>query len=151
MVNSYESVLSLNPFVVSRRVRWSECDPAGVVYTGKFTDYMLGVVNLFYANLGGVGLRTLLKDSGVSVPCRGMELDFVDALWPEDEFLMRLNVTLLGNSTFELRIVAERNDGKVVFRGRFTGICIPSETPRRRVSMPPVLREALSSFLYKDI
>ena len=38
MIDSYESVVSRTPLVVRRRVRWADCDPAGVVYTGTSSN-----------------------------------------------------------------------------------------------------------------
>ncbi len=35
-----EAVLADTPFVVRRRVKWGECDPAGVVYTPSFSEYV---------------------------------------------------------------------------------------------------------------
>ena len=53
MMRATEYVLSERPFVVRRTVRWGDCDPAGVVYTGRFTDYLLGAVGLFTDHLAG--------------------------------------------------------------------------------------------------
>ena len=50
-ITSYEHVVSRVPFVVRRKVRWSDCDPAGVVFTGKFAEYVLDFVTLFYAEM----------------------------------------------------------------------------------------------------
>ena len=36
-----EYLLSERPLTVRRRVRWGECDPAGVVYTATFADYAI--------------------------------------------------------------------------------------------------------------
>ncbi len=36
-----EYVTGYAPFTVRRTARWHECDPAGVVYAGNFTDYLL--------------------------------------------------------------------------------------------------------------
>lgn len=40
-MTSTEHVLSQLPFVVRRRVKWGECDPAGVVYTVTFSEYVI--------------------------------------------------------------------------------------------------------------
>ncbi|MCA1457078.1 hypothetical protein I6F35_28325 [Bradyrhizobium sp. BRP22] len=42
-----EVIISKVPFRVRRAVRWSECDPAGVVYTGQFSEYLLSSIYLF--------------------------------------------------------------------------------------------------------
>jgi acyl-CoA thioester hydrolase len=151
MVDSYESVISRQPFVLRRRVRWADCDPAGVVYTGKFVDYVLSAVNLFYANLSATTYREFACGLDVDTPCRGLELDFRGALWPEDEFLVRVGVAQLRESSFDLRIGATRANGEEIFIARFSPICIPRNGERRRVSLPSAYREALSTHIIKDI
>lgn len=144
IIDSYESVESRTPFVLRRRVRWSECDPAGVVYTGKFVDYLLGAVNLFYANLVDSDYRSFLKELAVGTPCRGLEMDFRGALWPEDEFMMRVRVREVRRTTFDMQVDAYQENGREIFVGRFTGICIPGDGERTSVAIPEALRAALA-------
>ena len=143
MVESYESVVSRVPFRIRRRVRWSECDPAGVVYTGKFTDFLLGAVNLFYANLVDMPYREFMRGLGIDTPCRGLEMDFRGALWPEDEFQIAVAVGEVRKTSFDLRLHATREGGEDVFFGRFTPICIPRGGERKSVAIPPAYLEAL--------
>jgi acyl-CoA thioester hydrolase len=44
---STEHVLRTLPFTVRRRVKWGECDPAKVVYTVTFSEYVISVAELF--------------------------------------------------------------------------------------------------------
>ena len=44
---STERVLSTTPFVVRRRVKWRECDPADVTYTVAFSGYVISAAELF--------------------------------------------------------------------------------------------------------
>ena len=48
-----EYVSSTRPFTVRRRVRWSECDPAGVVFAGNFSIYLHNAVALFRTEMLG--------------------------------------------------------------------------------------------------
>lgn len=150
MVESYESVVSRVPFVIRGRVRWADCDPAGVVYTGKFVEYMLGAANLFYANLTELNYRDFLQAVGVDTPCRGLDMDFRGALWPDDEFLLQVGVAELRQSSFDLRVRAYQASGREVFVGRFTPICIPKTGERKSVPIPPAYRAALAQHLLQD-
>lgn len=44
-----EQVLSERPLVIRRRVKWGDCDPAGVVYTPMFSEYVISAAELFTA------------------------------------------------------------------------------------------------------
>ena len=144
MVETYECVIERTPFKVRRRVHWSECDPAGVVYTGRFVDFLLGAVDLFYANLSDDrSYRDTIKGLGVDTPCRGLDIDFRGALWPDDEFVMIVGVAAIRHSSFDLRIHALQHGGREIFLGRFTSICIPATGERHSTAIPKELREAL--------
>lgn len=140
---SYEYVVSRAPFVVRRRVRWGDCDPAGVVYTGRFTDYLLDAVHLFFRNLAGGPYNAWLATIGVDTPCKGMEFVFHHALWPEDEFDMTCTVPVVRQHSFDIAVEASQEDGGRVFSARFSPICISREV-RKRTDVPPALREALT-------
>ena len=149
MITSYEYVLTRAPFVVRRRVRWSDCDPAGVVYTGKFTDYLLGAVHLFMSELGGGHYSQWLETLDVDTPGKGMELTFHHALWPEDDCDLLCTIGAVRESSYDInveaRAVAGRpSAGTLVFSGRFSPVCI-SRTVRKRVPIPAALLEALAA------
>ena len=92
-IDSHECVVSRAPFTVRRRVRWSDCDPAGVVYTGRFSEYVLSFVNLFHAELAQpLTYREWCGQMGVDTPCKAMALEFHRALWPDEEFCLRCHV-----------------------------------------------------------
>ena len=143
MIASYEFVSSRTPFVIRRRVRWSDCDPAGVVYTGKFTEYLMGAVMLFFAELGGGHYSRWIETLGVDTPCKGMEFTFHRALWPEDDFDLTCKVSALRESSYDIAIEATRPDGSPVFSGRFSPICIGRDE-RKRVPIPAAMLEALA-------
>jgi acyl-CoA thioesterase FadM len=145
ITDSYEYVLTRQPFVVRRRARWGDCDPAGVVYTGKFTEYLLGAVMHFFAEIGDGNYMKWIESIGVDTPCKGMDLDFHHALWPEDEFDMTCTIGEIREHSFDILVAAVRADGKRAFSGRFSPICI-GRTVRARTPIPGVMRQRLMSF-----
>ena len=142
MIDSYESVVSRTPLVVRRRVRWADCDPAGVVYTGKFSEYLLGAVSLFFGDLGAGRYAQWVKSLNIDTPCKGMELTFHGALWPEDEFDMTCCVPVIRQHSFDITVEAAQVDGRRIFSGRFSPVCISREV-RKGVDIPPDYRDEL--------
>lgn len=135
-----EMVLSTEPFVVRREVRWGDCDPAGVVYTGRFTDYLLGAMALYTEHLGE-GKR--LGDAhGVGTPCRGMSFDFTGTLWPGDVIHIECRVGALRTRSFDIQARARRPDGAEVFSAVFSPICVRLDA-REGTPVPPSLRAVL--------
>lgn len=143
--SSFESVLTRQPFVVRRRVKWSDCDPAGVVYTGKFPEYVLSAVNLFYSELAQGSYREWIRGMAVDTPCKGLEFDFHGALWPDDEFLIHCTVPAIRNHSYDIRLEATQADGRRIFTSRVSPICIGPEK-RAGVAIPQAMRERLECF-----
>jgi acyl-CoA thioesterase FadM len=137
-----EYVRSRSPFIVRRRVRWGECDPAGVVYTGHFTEYLISAVLLFMENLADEDAAQYRKKLGIETPCKGMSLAFSAALWPGDVFDMHVRIGEIRNSSYDLNVQATRPDGSAVFEGKFSPICIP-RGERRAIPIPDELRQRL--------
>lgn len=146
MIDSYESVVSRQPFIVRRRVRWSDCDPAGVVFTGKFTEYVLNAVNLFYSEMSQGRGASWRKTLGVDTPCKGMALEFHRALWPEEEFEIAIHVGEVREHGYDIELEATQIGGIRIFSARFSPICIRTDA-RVRASIPAEMLLALKPFL----
>ena len=141
-----EFVASVMPFTVRRTVRWAECDPAGVVYAGRYVDYLLDTCALFFQHIGfGHGQRWA-EGKSVGLPAKHIGLTFMASLFPDEVFDMTLAVTAIRTRTFDLSLVARRPDGEIVFEGQCSPICIAPNV-RESVPMPDQLRQQLSPYL----
>ncbi|WP_124079056.1 acyl-CoA thioesterase [Pigmentiphaga humi] len=144
-MTSTEHVLSTTPFVVRRRVKWGDCDPAGVVYTVVFGEYVISAAELFYGMLFD-GTPQKVKDRhGFGTPSRALSFDFRSSLWPDDEFDMRVTVDEIRQRTYTLGIEAVTASGELAFIAKLTPICI-ARGERRAIPIPDTLRDALSSY-----
>lgn len=142
-----EYVVSRKPFVVRRTVKWTECDPAGVVYTGKFVDYVTSAQRLFLTAIAGKPLRAAVAEWQADFPAKAVSFVFDRALWPDDAFDTTVSVSKIGNSTFETNFAATAvATGEHCFSARLTTICI-FPTERRGVRVPDALRALLSEHL----
>lgn len=144
MTEPTEQVLGTQPFIVRRRVRWGECDPAGVVYTGRFTDYLLSAVMLFHEHVLGGFTEGYRKTLGIETPCKGLSLTFQRALWPNETFDMRVSVGEIRTSSYDIQVQATLPDGTPVFAGSFSPVCIPRDA-RRAIPIPDDMRARLEA------
>lgn len=136
-----EGIVSMHPFVVRRTARWSDCDPAGVVYAGRFPLYMLDACHLF----GEQVLKPALPP-GIShrAPGKGIEMEFLSPLWPGDVFDVEVHPGGTGAHTTHLLIAARRvDDGRPVFIGRVSSIRVSDEDRTVTMPVPPELRAVL--------
>lgn len=141
-----EALIERRPIKVRRRVLWGECDPAGVVYTPRFSDYAVAARDWFF--LEGLGLRDRPHPArtAISFPARALSFDFTAFLAADDVFDMAVRVADIGVRSFTVEIAADRADGRCAFTARLTSICIDSADSKAR-ELPPAVREALQSYV----
>jgi acyl-CoA thioesterase FadM len=143
VIHSNEYVISDDPFVIRRAVRWSDCDPAGVVYTGKFPEYLLSAVALFSDLIAGRTGRSLGQTHGVGTPCRGMTLNFMRTLWPGDVIEIECWIGEIRTRSYDVHCHARTPAGQPVFEARSSPICVRTDA-RVSTDIPASLRAALS-------
>ena len=122
-----ELVVSVAPFIVRRRARWSECDPAGVVHTVRFGDYVLSAADLFRNHLVGRDWHLRNRTSGFGSPAKALSLVFQGSLWPNDPFDIAVFVGDIRTRTMDLLMQASRQDGRPIFSARLSSICVATD------------------------
>jgi 4-hydroxybenzoyl-CoA thioesterase len=90
-------------FQVQRRVRFADCDAAGIVFFPRYFEMLNGVVEDWFAGPLGVSFRELHLERGVSVPTAAVEARFIAPSRLEDDLTFSLSVTRLGGSSCGLR------------------------------------------------
>lgn len=134
------------PLTVRRTVRWSECDPAGVVYAGKFPDYMLNAVSQFRTHIAKTPIGRS-PDRDYDTPGKGLEMVFMSPLWPGDVFDMAVHFGGAGRSTIHMLVAATRADnGRAVFVGRVTSIHVDANDRMRAVVIADDVRRSLQDY-----
>lgn len=138
-----ERLLFKNPVTVRRRVRWGECDPAQVVYTPRFADYLAAAFSWF--------TRTILSDNLVAddgtrlaTPMKALSLEFHHTLRPDDLFDMTVYVEAVRKRTFDLLIIARSPSEGPRFLGRLSPILVDGSF--RSVNLPQRVEAALLAY-----
>lgn len=142
---STEHIISAIPLVIRRRVKFGDCDPAGVVYTVTFGEYVISAAELFYGALFGTTPQRAKNEFGLNTPTRALELDFRSSLRPDDEFDMTVSVADIRTRTYVLHIAARTPEGNDVFHAVLTPICIVQEE-RRAINIPAPFKAALEKY-----
>jgi acyl-CoA thioesterase FadM len=137
-----EWLVSERPFVVRRCVKWGECDPAGVVYTVNFSEYVIAVANRFYAYLLGAPLEPAKNEHGFGTPVKALSFVFNKSLRPDELFDMSVTVIGVRDRSFDLAIEATNMSGESVFSAKLSPICI-ARPERRSIAIPPLFRAKL--------
>lgn len=90
-------------FTVDRRVRFADCDAAGIVFFPRYFEMLNGVVEDWFAGPLQASFRELHVNRHVSVPTAAVEARFIAPSRLEDELTFTLTVTKLGGASCGLR------------------------------------------------
>ena len=90
-------------FTTERKVRFADCDAAGIVFYPRYFEMLNGVVEDWFAGPLGVSFRELHLERHVSVPTASVEARFIAPSRLEDDLTFSLTVTKLGGASCGLR------------------------------------------------
>ena len=97
-------------FITHRRVRFADCDAAGIVFFPRYFEMLNGVVEDWFAGPLGASFRELHLNRHVSVPTAAVRARFIAPSRLEDELTFALTVTKLGGASCGLRHRISKGD-----------------------------------------
>jgi len=132
--------------LVHHRVRFGDCDPARIAYTGQLVDFAIVAIDEFLkVALGGPGWYELNLDHGIGVPFVSLSVDFAAPVTPRASLQTEVHVTGRGRSSISFAVTASQT-GVPVFAGRFTSVFVELSTLKSREPPDWIIR-ALDRFL----
>ncbi|MGX1789042.1 acyl-CoA thioesterase [Bosea sp. NPDC055332] len=146
-----EEIISDEPLVIRRVVRWGDCDPAGVAYTPRFLDYVVSAHEAFVSLILGGPIHTMKAAAGVDFPVRGVEIDFRSRLPLDSPFEMEARLGQIRSRTFDLHVIARivvaegKRQGPIAFVARISPITI-DRASKAGVPLPQALRSRLEAY-----
>ncbi len=135
----------MSTFAKERLIRFSHCDPAGIVYFVNFFDMISGVVEDWYREALGVPLQEMLAKRRVGFPIVRTGCEFFRPAHLGDTLLLELNIAKLGRSSIEFAIRGSVA-GEEKFRGRHKVALVSLET-FRPVPIPDEMRDKMRGFV----
>lgn len=142
-----EKVISTWPVVVRRRVKFGECDPAGVVYTPNFSEFALSAYHWLMTVLLKEPMFAAMSRIGFDSPIKALSLEFRNMLQVEQVFDMTCAITDIRNRTFDVEITGRSTSETPydLFVARVTPIML-SRTERVSIAIPDAVRAPLESY-----
>lgn len=96
-------------FERAKRIRFSHCDPAGIVFYPRYVELFNEVVEDWFADGLGIDFRTLVTEHRLGVPVVHLECDFLAPARYGDTLTFRLTVSAIGGSSLQLALEALRD------------------------------------------
>ena len=128
-----------------QKIRYSDCDPQGIVFNGNYPRYWDDALTDWYQDSGFGGVE--LGGSGVDILTARIEIDFKAAATLGDTLETSIAVEKWGNTSMTIEIESKRlSDGTVCASGREVIVYVDPET-YRPVPVPEFIKEALAGNL----
>jgi 4-hydroxybenzoyl-CoA thioesterase len=134
----------VHAFTRSVPVRFSHCDPAGIVYFPRYFNMFNALIEDWYTVELGFEYAKLIMGSRYGFPTVHIECDFKIPSRIGDVIDLTLLIEQVGRSSLGIIIVCHR-DGLERLRARMTSAMISIETGTA-VHMPQPLRDAVDSY-----
>ena len=133
------------PFARERLIRFSHCDPAGIVYFVHFFDMVSAVVEDWYREALGVPLQEMLASRRVGFPVVNTSCEFSRPAHLGDTLRLELAIAKLGHSSIEFAIRGVVGPEEK-FRARHK-VALVSLDSFRAQPIPPDLRAKMQPYV----
>ena len=131
-------------FTRSVPVRFSHCDPAGIVYFPHYFDMFNGLIEDWYTQELGYDYAELIVGNRYGFPFVHIECDFRVPSRMGDVINLSLLVERIGSSSLGIVIICHQNEVERL-RARMVNAMISLET-HETVPLPSGLRDAIESY-----
>jgi 4-hydroxybenzoyl-CoA thioesterase len=131
-------------FTIERKIRFSHCDPAGIVYFVNFFDMINAVVEDWFADAVELPFQEMHLTRRVGFPIVDTGCQFFRPCHLGDLLVLELAIARLGRSSIEFAIRG-RVGGEEKFRARHKVAMVSLET-FRATAIPDDLRAKMAGY-----
>jgi 4-hydroxybenzoyl-CoA thioesterase len=134
--------MSTAAFRRERLIRFSDCDPAGVVFYPQYFVMFNALVEDWITEGLGIGYGALVMERRIGLPTVRLEADFSAISRMGDRVALSLDVERLGTRSLTLALRCEGADGEPRMTLRQVLVATSLET-HRAIPLPADLRAAI--------
>ena len=135
----------MTSFVRARVVRFSECDPAGIVFYPRYFEMMNDLVEDWFADALDVNFKVLINVRGLGIPMARIETEFFKPCMLGDNITLSLRVLRMGLSSVRAEILGAAA-GETHFRAEILLVCV-TLADKKSIEIPADMRERMGKFL----
>ena len=115
-------------------VRWSDCDPANIVYTARIPYFALDAIDAWWEDTVGDDWFRLNMDKDIGIPFVHISVDFRKPVTPRYQLLCNVRLIKLGNSSVRFSVKGYQNDD-LCFEGEFVEVFVLAES-HEKIGIP---------------
>lgn len=122
-------------FTHTIRVRWADCDPARIVFTGRIPFFALEAIEAWWESKVGVDWYTMNIDRDVGAPFVHMTMDFRRPVTPRHLLICEVWLIRLGESSVRFSVRGQQ-DGETCFEGKFVEAFVAAAAHCKQAASP---------------
>lgn len=131
------------PFEAERSIRFSDCDPAGIVFYPQYFVILNGLVEDWFNGPLNINYADLVIGRRIGLPTVRLEADFKAVSRLGDEVVLSLDVERLGARSLTLCLRCAARDGQLRMQVRQV-IVTTSLATHRAIDIPSDVRDAIA-------
>ena len=133
----------MSAFQQPRRIRFSDCDPAGIVFYPQYFVMFNGLLEDWVDGPLGIGFADLVSRRRIGLPTVRLEADFRAVSRFGDDVVLSLQVERLGGKSLTLALRCEAAAGELRMAMRQVVVATSLET-HAAIAVPGDLRDAIA-------
>jgi len=136
----------MSVFIRERRIRFADCDPAGIVFYPQYFVMFNGLVEDWINEGLGISYHELVLGRGVGLPTVRLEADFKAVSRLGDPVALRLQVERLGQRSLALQLLCTGHGEDDLRMAMRQIIVTTSLQTHRAIAVPADLRSAVERY-----
>ena len=130
-------------FELERRIRFSECDPAGIVFYPQYFVLFNDLVEAWIDSVVPIGYHGLIATRRIGMPTVHLEVDFKAITRMGDDVVLALDVVRVGSKSYSLALSCRGVQGDLRMNATQTIVTTSLDT-HAAMPIPDELRRALT-------
>jgi acyl-CoA thioesterase FadM len=119
------------PFLHRIRVRWGDCDPAAIAFTGRIPVWAVEAIEAWWEHYAGIDWYRINLDRKIGTPFVHMTMDFRSPVTPRHLLECEVSLKKLGNRSITHTVRASQR-GVLCFEGEFVAAFVEAGVMKPR-------------------
>lgn len=132
-------------FTHTIHVRWSDCDPAKIAFTGRIPYFALEAIDTWWEYVVGDDWYRLNLDKNIGTPFVHISVDFRRPVTPRHILCCEVQLVKLGDSSVRFSVRGIQDD-QLCFEGEFVEVFVAAQE-HIKIGIPQEFKERLEAHL----
>lgn len=134
------------PFSIQQRVRWSDCDPLGIIWYGAYLKYFEAAEHEMM-RAAGLPFETLRLERKVQIPRKAFQVEFHSPAQMDELLDIEVGIAKIGQTSITFRFEAyQASERKHRASATLTVVSVVKESLQKK-PIEPWLRDALAPYV----